>query len=177
MESFNQNQIEQEQNLESFEIITVEPIKVRKDEFFPRAEHEPHTEFGFHDFLNLLDEVIDYKGGEIETSKLKNAASGYVIRAEKGEALIQTPQEIAGQIASLTRNRQDLWDNFEAVTFYFEKFEKDADLQDIPDTAQLQEVGIFRQGDQWMGTYGNAKGGPYGKLPAGCLIVSGAREI
>lgn len=121
---------QKQQFLTSFGIITLDPIKVKKDKFFVTDENGT-TKLWMSDnfqniFLPLVADTIDYKGGKLEKLKLSKSLNDSQIKEERGEILIQSSTDIAGQIASLTSKQPkgeegDLLNTGCANIFYFEK--------------------------------------------------------
>ncbi len=130
-------QIIEEQFLTSLGTTFLDPIKVKKDKFFVTGENGT-TKLWISDnfqniFLPLVAGTIDYKGGKLEKLKLSKRLNVFQIKEERGEILIQSPTDIAGEIASLTSNQPKgeeggLLVNRHGNLFYFEK---DAHLFDV----------------------------------------------
>jgi hypothetical protein len=123
-------QITEEQFLQSLGVITLDPIKVEKDKFFVTGKNGTTKlllSYNFKNiFLPLVADTIDYKGGKLEKLKLTKGCNDGQIKKERGDILIQKPDDIASQIASLTSKQPkgeegDLLSNDYANIFYFEK--------------------------------------------------------
>lgn len=120
----------QEEILKPLGSITIDPIKVERDEFYVEGENGI-TRISMGDnfnsiFLPLVSDIIDYKGGRLDKIKLlTKGLKDRRIKEERGDTLIQTPDEIAGVIASMISKQPkggagDLLSNGYLNIFYFE---------------------------------------------------------
>ncbi|MDH5665462.1 MAG: hypothetical protein OEY10_04110 [Nitrosopumilus sp.] len=121
-------QIISERFLESLGIIDIAPVKMKRDDYLKEG-HNGTTKLYLSDnfknmFLNHVSETIDYAGGKLEKLKLTKDRSDFQINEERGGILIQTIDDIAGQIIALTSKQPkgengDLINNGYANIFYF----------------------------------------------------------
>lgn len=120
---------EEEKCLESVGIITLDPIKIKKSEFFVDGENgttKLHLDFGFeHEFfLPDVSDIIHYKGGKIDKLHVIESWDDFQIIEGWGDILIQSEDDVAGQIALLTSKQPkgeagDLLNNGCSNLFYF----------------------------------------------------------